>query len=424
MFSTFVTSYHLLVEKLFSPHFYEFPVCILNTQNVSSCFYKYDAIVGVFYLMVAFAIYSLVWSIIGNNCSKVDQIWSVTPFVYSWVFYVHYHQGKSLFETSHPRLLLLSALMTMWGVRLTYNFWRRGGYGNLITHEEDYRWPIVRRIINNSFLFLIFNITFIAGYQNLLLFLIAMPAYAVMADKQVQIGTQDIILTAVFLLLLAMETIADQQHFNFHTRKHAVKETKSVAAKSADIDIKEGFLQSGLFKYSRHPNYFAEQALWVVVYLFSVPMTSTTTLDTSLTVYAFGSILLVLLFQGSMSLGESITLSKYPAYADYQRRTSQCVPFLPGSRAPVSAIAVTSTHAVPVKTLISATKVDKVVASRQPSPAPRSAHAKKSQPRKSESPVATRRVASRRSTVSRNDTTPSVTKTLRSSSTRRKTIGV
>ncbi len=42
---------------------------------------------------------------------------------------------------------------------------------------------------------------------------------------------------------------------------------------------------------------------------------------------AAGFIILILLFQGSMSFGESITLSKYPAYADYQLRTSQCVPF-------------------------------------------------------------------------------------------------
>ena len=49
-------------------------------------------------------------------------------------------------------------------------------YGNLITHEEDYRWPILRKKMH-PILFLIFNLTFIATYQNVLLFLIAAPVY-------------------------------------------------------------------------------------------------------------------------------------------------------------------------------------------------------------------------------------------------------
>jgi steroid 5-alpha reductase family enzyme len=43
--------------------------------------------------------------------------------------------------------------------------------------------------------------------------------------------------------------------------------------KSPHKDIKDGFLQSGLFFYSRHPNYFAEQAMWIVIYLFTISVT-------------------------------------------------------------------------------------------------------------------------------------------------------
>ncbi len=56
------------------------------------------------------------------------------------------------------RGLLMAVLITMWGVRLTFNFWRKGGYNG----EEDYRWAVLRTKINNKFLFTIFNLTFIS----------------------------------------------------------------------------------------------------------------------------------------------------------------------------------------------------------------------------------------------------------------------
>ena len=71
-----------------------------------------------FVVCLMFSLYSFVWSIVGNNYSKVDQIWSITPVIYSWHYISH-------FKDNH-RLLLVCALITLWGIRLTYNFWRRG----------------------------------------------------------------------------------------------------------------------------------------------------------------------------------------------------------------------------------------------------------------------------------------------------------
>ena len=51
------------------------------------------------------------------------------------------------------------------------------------------------------------------------------------------------------------------------------KMTPDERKKSPHKDIKDGFLQSGLFFYSRHPNYFAEQAMWIVIYLFTITVT-------------------------------------------------------------------------------------------------------------------------------------------------------
>lgn len=68
---------------------------------------------------------SFVFSIVGNNCSKVDQLWSITPVLYAWHFY--WHDQRQHPDLPHPRLLAICVLITMWGVRLTFNFWRKGG---------------------------------------------------------------------------------------------------------------------------------------------------------------------------------------------------------------------------------------------------------------------------------------------------------
>ena len=71
-----------------------------------------------------------------------------------------------------PRLLLMTALVALWGGRLTFNFARKGGYRK---GGEDYRWAVVRRRMPTR-AFAVFNVLFIAGYQNLLLLLISLPA--------------------------------------------------------------------------------------------------------------------------------------------------------------------------------------------------------------------------------------------------------
>jgi len=303
----------------------------------SECLEKKDegyAICLVTWLCIVFAFYSLVWSIIGQNCSKVDQIWSITPWLYCWLFYLHdlwVHNGKD-----NAKLLLICICTTTWGLRLTFNFWMKGGYGNLIVHEEDYRWPILRKFINNSFLFFIFNVTFIAGYQNLLLLLIALPTYYAglshgSSDKID--SNKDYMVALAFFVFLAFESLADLQHWNFHAKKSKAKAAAAASSNyiEQDPDVRDGFFQSGLFKYSRHPNYFCEQSMWVCVYLFSINLNSW---SDCVNVSILGPILLILLFQGSMMFGEHISCGKYPQYKAYQARTSQCFPTLPGPRLP------------------------------------------------------------------------------------------
>lgn len=295
--------------------------CCLRT-GVAVCFSRFSALTSAFGLCCLLSAYSFVWAMVCDNYSKVDQLWSILPAVYAWLFYAHH-------DAYHSRGLLVCILISLWSLRLTYNFWLKGGYGGFVRHEEDYRWPVLRRLIGSPALFFLFNLTFIASYQNLLLLLIALPVYGVTRGPS-EVGPVDGLLTVTFLLFLCLETAADHQHWLFQSKKLSL--SPADRARHPDPDIRDGFYQSGLFRYTRHPNYFAEQGMWACVCLFS---TTRASLSELLSPLSMGSVLLILLFQGSMAFGESISSSKYSSYRDYQRRTSQCVPWPPGPRSKI-----------------------------------------------------------------------------------------
>merc|ERR1711957_537180 len=113
------------------------------------------------------------------------------------------------------------------------------------------------------------------------------------------------------------EAIADQQQWNFQEKKKLLlKENKEL-----NDDFKRGFLTKGLFKYSRHPNFFAEISLWWIIYAFSV--------NASGIIFNFsiiGTLILSLIFKASTNLTEEISSGKYPEYKNYQKFTSKFIP--------------------------------------------------------------------------------------------------
>jgi len=133
-----------------------------------------------------------------------------------------------------------------------------------------------------------------------------------------QLSWADYLIAAILIVVIVFETIADQQQWDYQKAKQ-----KAIAA-GGEIEEKyrKGFVQTGLWRYARHPNFAAEQAVWIVFYFFSVTATGLW-----LNWSVMGAILLVLLFWGSSSFTESITAGKYPGYADYQKRVPRFIPF-------------------------------------------------------------------------------------------------
>lgn len=239
-------------------------------------------------------------SVATREHSWVDRAWSVLPPLYVTVFAWARGFGDA-------RLDLMAALTIAWGARLTFNFARKGGYQR---GGEDYRWAVLQKRLT-GWRWHAFNLGFIAGYQNFILFLLALPAWAVWSAGPSPLGVMDLVLSAAFLGALALETVADQQQWAFHQEKRQGRGGP-------------GFLATGLFGWSRHPNFFFEQLQWWVLALFPLAAGAG-----ALGLWWLGPVLLTLLFIGSTRFTESISASKYPAYAQYQARVSALVPWFP-----------------------------------------------------------------------------------------------
>ena len=258
-------------------------------------------------LWVLAAVSLAVWvaSLITREYSWVDRIWSIVPLVYVWIF-----AGAA--GLSDPRLNLMAVVVTLWGARLTFNFARKGGYA---PGGEDYRWAVLRGRMSPG-LFQVFNLFFITIYQNVILFLITMPALTAYENRSTPFGLLDGLLLALFVVFTVGETIADQEQWDFHRWKRA--------GTAAGREPRPRFLQSGLFRFSRHPNFFFEQAQWWVLFFIGAVAAGSVLQWT-----VVGAVLLTLLFIGSTVFTESISLSKYPEYADYKKRTSALIPWFP-----------------------------------------------------------------------------------------------
>lgn len=285
-----------------------------------------------------------------------DRVWSLLPPLWAVLYAIHpviSHDNKTG-GNFDVRLCVMCALVLIWGLRLTFNGLRRHVFD---WGHCDYRivWILQKKLSNgvvSRFVFFWVFLGFVVGHCTTMLSLACSPFYFAwirrgdvpaftILDGVAAFGT-------AFGILL--EAVADEQQWRFHQRKHRLQAekvaettkeeaedstadakkdegTETTTEKPGDSDTSPGideFCQTGLFAWCRHPSYFAEMTTWSCFYLFSVSCSGSW-----LNWCIAGPILYVLLFQGTTPLAEAISLSKYPAYADYQRRVSRLIPLSP-----------------------------------------------------------------------------------------------
>lgn len=304
----------------------------LSVENVYDTTVALNPVVSFCWLALFLAILQIVLSIFTRSFAWNDRFWPFIPLLYALLFATHpiISQDNRTSASYDLRLSIMAFIIFLWAIRLAYNAFRRGyySYGSL-----DYRYPWLREnIITNTCMFVLVYAFACCGFMTFLLSTISFPLYFAWLSRGLSPNFTfiDVIATAGMLGCILLEAIADNQQYHFQVMKAAwlqpATSSQTDQPTPASIqpllpDMRDGFLQSGLFSYCRHPNYFAEISFWWFFYLFSI---STSSLYFNWTIV--GPLLYSLMFQFSTSLTECISSEKYPAYHKYQENVSRLIP--------------------------------------------------------------------------------------------------
>lgn len=239
-----------------------------------------------------------------GNTSFYDAYWSVIPPVLVAYWWLHPQPGA---EPPAARVALALGLMCVWAVRLTYN-WGRGWTG---LDHQDWRYSDFQQKYPPA---LYWPLSFFGlhVFPTLQVFLGCIPLYYAVVASSRPLGFVDGLAVAVTAVGIFFETVADAQLRAFVTGPKKPGET----------------LRTGLWRYSRHPNYFGEISFWWGMALFGLAAAP----DAWLWCLA-GAIAMTGLFVfASLPLMEKRSLERRPGYADVIAETSILIPMPPKRR--------------------------------------------------------------------------------------------
>lgn len=242
--------------------------------------------------ITALAVVGWVISLLRNNVTHVDSMWSL-------FFVIAAFSSGILTSATSMRAQIILILVSIWALRLfVYLTWRNWG------PHEDHRYVQIRN--NNQPNFWLKSIVIIFGLQAVLAWIISMALFgAVTSDKP--INTLDYIGILLVILGFIWETIGDWQLSSF----------------KANPSNKGKVLNTGLWRYSRHPNYFGEFCIWWGFYVIAVAAGAWWSVISPLLMT------LLLLKVSGVSLLESTIIERRPAYAEYIKNTNAFMPWFP-----------------------------------------------------------------------------------------------
>jgi steroid 5-alpha reductase family enzyme len=248
-------------------------------------------------LLVIMGIMSILWiiSVILRNVSIVDLFWGF-GFVLTNGFYFIRTEGFGI------RKVILLVLVTIWGLRLSgYLLWRNLGKG------EDYRYRQFRsKYGEKRYWWISFFQTFLL--QGVLMWLISAPLLGAQFYGQYKgITILDYTGVALWIIGFVFEAGGDSQ----------------LAAFKSNPSNKGKVLNSGFWRYTRHPNYFGDSSVWWGYGLICLAAGSILPI--------LGSILMTALIikVSGVALLEKNLKDKEPGYQDYIEKTSAFFPWFP-----------------------------------------------------------------------------------------------
>jgi steroid 5-alpha reductase family enzyme len=229
-----------------------------------------------------------------KNSSIVDIFWGTGFVILAWVFFALTPDG---FIT---RKIILAILTTLWGLRLSlYLLWRNWG------KPEDFRYQKWRQESGNRWwlksLFQVFVL------QGLLLWIISTPLLAAQTRLAPdRVTAPDILGVAFWAIGFFFETAGDMQLARF----------------KANPANKGKVMESGVWRYSRHPNYFGDAAQWWGYFLIA------TAAGGWWTIFSPVMMTILLMRVSGVTLLEE-TLENRPGYKEYIGSTSAFIPWFP-----------------------------------------------------------------------------------------------
>ena len=256
-------------------------------------------LVQTFYADVIATVIIFLFSLFFRNASFYDPFWSVVPFVICllWVY-------RSDSEYFWRDIFLLTSFF-IWGVRLTSN-WVKGWKG---LKHEDWRYGALRKQTGKWYPLV--NFSGIHFFPTVIVFLGMLPAYYSIMQAEKEISYLDLIALSVCITAALIEYYADEQQRAFRLNRKDEKE----------------FCQSGLWKFSRHPNYFGEVLFWWGIYLFILSA------NPAFWWTIIGPISMTMMFLFiSIPMMEKHLLEKRPAYRNYQANISSLIPWFQNSK--------------------------------------------------------------------------------------------
>ena len=229
-----------------------------------------------------------------DNSSMYDPYWSVAPFVLC----VYWAVSVGAWDV---RTFLVLSLVLTWGARLTFNFLR--GFSNL--KHEDWRYVDLRRQWKGKYWLVSFSGLHIM--PTCLVFAALLPAHAALTATR-SFGVLTALGCGLGFCAVAIEGLADEQLRRF-------RQTNTDPG---------GILETGLWRYSRHPNYFGECLFWWSVALVGVSAAPQRWWTAS------GALGITVLFVfASIPLIDARMLAKRPHYRHRMDRVSGLIPWPP-----------------------------------------------------------------------------------------------
>ncbi len=248
-------------------------------------------------LLADLAATAIIWliSLLVDNASLYDPYWSVIPPVLLVLVAFHLHDALS------DGVIVLLLALAFWGIRLTYN-WARNWHG---FKHQDWRYDEMRQKTPR-----IWPLTSLLGIQLFPTLIVFIQLIAAIRLIEVNPGMHPglVIGSAIIMAATILQYVADRQMFAFRQQ---------------NTDTKACFAQ-GLWRYSRHPNYFGEIMVWWGLWLaYALTMN---TID----LLVLSPVAMTLLFVFvSIPWMEKKILATRPEYADIQASVSMLFPLPP-----------------------------------------------------------------------------------------------